>query len=54
MDLSTMTFSVDDLEAMAGQVDLVRQDVNDTTEVHPPVPPTKLLLRFGVSEHWRL
>ena len=35
---------------MAGQVDLVRQDVNDPTEVHPPV----LLTNFscvGVSEH---
>ena len=25
------------LEAIAGQVDLVRQDVNDTTKVHSPV-----------------
>ena len=40
MDLSTMKFSVENPEVKAGQVELVRQDVNVTTEVHPPVHPT--------------
>ena len=35
-----MKFSVENLEAIAGQVDLVRQDL--------------IFLRFGVREHWRL
>ena len=55
VDLSTMKFSVEYLEAKAGQMDLVRQDVNVTTEVHPPVPPTNsscvlVSANIGVSD----